>query len=128
MTADPVREGVARPQSRRAILAALGGGLAALVAQAVGRPLPVRATHAGSLQLEHENPTDAETEIVATTPEAAVVETTAFRGQSDNGYGLAGISAAPPDQAGPRNTGVYGVAGSGQNAADFTGETGVYGF
>lgn len=128
MTADAVHEGVARPQSRRAILAALGGAVAALVAQALGRPLPARATHAGYVQKEHENPTTSETAIVATTPNGALVETTAFRGESDLGYGVVGVSAAGPDAVGPRNTGVYGVAGPGLNAAPSTGEVGVYGF
>jgi hypothetical protein len=108
------------PRSRRAILAALGGGLAALVAQAIGRPLPVKGTHAGPVYLADPNASTVETAIVATGP------ATAFRGQSVAGYGLHGVSAGGADV--PKGTGVYGTSGSAADAASDTQQTGVYGF
>jgi len=43
--------------SRRGLLAAGFGGAVALAAQALGRPAPAQATHAGYVQIDHNNST-----------------------------------------------------------------------
>ena len=114
-------------RSRRAVLAALGGGFAALVAQAIGRPLPARSATGGNAILGQANQADAETSITNTDPAVGGGTTageTAFRGQAANGIGLKGVSTTDS----PTNTGVYGLAGDGANAQDDTRQTGIYGF
>jgi hypothetical protein len=108
-------------RSRRAILAALGGGFAALVAQAIGRPLPARAVDGDAVNVGAAETGSTETSI--TVAGAA----SAFRGQSADGIGLKGVSSTALS-AEPTNTGVYGLAGAGTNAQDDTRQTGVYGF
>jgi hypothetical protein len=109
------------PRSRRAILAALGGGLAALIAQAIGRPLPVRGANTDPV-----NVGEAETGTIETS--ISVTGTaTAFRGESVQGYGLKGVSSdVSSDSA--TNTGVVGIAGAAGGAESDTHQTGVYGF
>jgi hypothetical protein len=76
------------PKSRRAVLAAGLGGLAAAVAGGLfGRPTPVRGAHAGTLQLEHDNPTTALTAI-----STSADFTTAFAGNATSGFGLYGTA------------------------------------
>jgi hypothetical protein len=108
-------------RTRRAVLAALGGGLAALVAQAIGRPLPARAVDGDVVNVGAAESGATETSITV------AATATAFRGQSAEGYGLKGVSSAA-SSAEATNTGVYGLAGAGTNAQDDTRQTGVYGF
>jgi hypothetical protein len=114
-------EVIAVPRSRRAILAALGGGVAALVANAIGRPLPIRAADGDPVNVGAAETGTTETSITVTGA------ATAFRGESAQGYGLRGVSSeATVDNA--KSTGVVGIAGSATNAEPDTHQTGVYGF
>jgi hypothetical protein len=108
-------------RSRRAILAALGGGFAALVAQAISRPLPARALDGDVVNVGAPETGSTETSITVTGTAPA------FRGQSAQGIGLKGVSSTA-SSAEATNTGVYGLAGAGTNAQDDTRQTGVYGF
>lgn len=104
------------PQSRRAILAALGGGLAALIAQALGRPLPVRADHGQPGQDLLKNVTNsatATTRLSADLFASDVLEVanntgsgagTAIRGTT---HGATGVRGETQD-----GTGVHGLAKS----------------
>jgi hypothetical protein len=114
-------EVIAMPRSRRAILAALGGGVAALVAQALGRPLPLRAADGDAVNVGAAETGATETSITVTGA------ATAFRGQSAQGHGLVGVSSeGSVDNA--KGTGVVGIAGPATNAEADTHQTGVYGF
>jgi hypothetical protein len=108
-------------RSRRAILAALGGGVAALVAQALGRPLPARAANNDPVTVGNPFTGTTETSITVTG------NATGFRGRSASGLGLKGVSDAGAG-GGPTNTGVYGQSGPSTNAATDTTSTGVYGY
>lgn len=94
--------------TRRALLAGVLGAVAAVAAQALGRPIPGAA--AGNLVLEQDNPTTASTSIT-TSSDAA------FRGESTRsagGVGVMGIAASGVGVSGfvndPESTAVFGAA------------------
>ena len=94
------------PRSRRALLAAGLGGLAALAAQALGRPVPVRAADPNDVVLGATNTATTTTKI-----QNLANNSTVFRSHSSgSGIGVEGSSGS--------DTGVWGWSDSG---------TGVYG-
>lgn len=123
--------------SRRAIVAALGGGFLALVAQALNRPIPLRATHDGTsnLHVGGTNSTTTTTTLTTNGTDPAQfgflaqaptdgfgVKGTGFDGgvlgEGGEGDGVVGLGAA----------GVYGSGGYGVMGDVSAGGTGVYGF
>jgi hypothetical protein len=120
MTADALHSG---PRSRRALLAAAVGGVGALAAEAIARPLPAQAASA-ALMTEVDNPTTARTSISAvtsiTTPGAIAFETnvgldaTAIHGDSPGGVGVFGTN----------DTSGAGVVGNSNHAVGVLGQTG----
>jgi hypothetical protein len=136
------------PRSRRTVLAASLGGLAALAANAIGRPALVRANDPNDVLLGGVNTTGSRTTIRNTTTGNAVLSlentnfglgllvstsnaqgilattgaSTAVEGDSDTGYGVVGASNT--------GTGVWGVVGGAGNGVEGHGSgtgVGVYG-
>ena len=100
------------PRSRRALLAAAGGGLAALAAQTLGRPAAIRAADGDPVLLGQLNSETIETEIENTDPSG-----TALIGHSGtDGTGLQGLTSAGVGVSGGAGTGtgVYGFSGTGK--------------
>jgi hypothetical protein len=96
------------PRPRRALLAGLAGGLAATVANGLGRADPVSAHDPDDVRLGADNSATTRTEITNTATNG-----TAFAGEgSGAGTGVAGFSNSS-------GQGVYGFSNSGQ---------GVYGY
>lgn len=96
--------------SRRALLTGAAGAIAAFVAQALGRPLPVAG--AGNLVLEQDNPTARTTSITTSGDVALIGEATGV-----NGVGLIGTASHSLGSSGvqgfthgPESTAVVGVA------------------
>jgi hypothetical protein len=98
------------PRTRRALLAGGLGGLAALVASALGRPLPARAGTDGDVVLDAVNTATGTTKIVNTTSDVPV-----FTGQSTTGTGLYGRSTTQYGVRGhsASDSGVYATSGTG---------------
>jgi hypothetical protein len=115
------------PRTRRALLVGGIGGLAALVASALGRPLPVEAGNDGDVVLGATNTAAATTLVQNTTTTAA-----ALKGKGTLGDGLVGESAAV-DKSGVYGSAAvydgYGVYGRNPNALGYLGGyySGVYG-
>jgi hypothetical protein len=128
----------ATPRSRRAILGAALGGAAAIVAQAIGRPVSVRAAdndavlvgaaHQGTTVTSIENTTAAQTSLKGIHAGTGV----GVEGSAQTGIGLRGASlnsTATTDFLVPSHkTGVIGLAGDQTEASDNTDETGIYGY
>jgi hypothetical protein len=136
------------PQSRRALLAGALGGVVALAAQAIGRPLPALAGADGDVVLGEFNNANSATviqapnmalEVLGISPaiHGATIEAEDYVGappvgvwgQSTFGTGVMGSSM---DYVGVRGmsqgwTGVYGWAGSSVNPPAPNSRTGVYG-
>jgi hypothetical protein len=106
------------PTSRRALLAGLAGGLAATVANSLGRPQPASAHDADDVRLGGFNSTASLTSITNTSINAATFQGTAtgsgagIIGQSDSGRGVKGAS--------PAGTGVRGESFSGWGVDGFS--------
>lgn len=101
------------PRSRRALLAAAAGGLAALAAQTIGRPAEIRATDGNPVLLGQLQDETLETEIENTTDDIAAL---IGHGSGARGIGLQGVTS---DGVGVRGdagtgTGVYGFSGTGK--------------
>jgi hypothetical protein len=116
------------PRTRRALLAGGIGGLAALVASALGRPLPAEAGSDGDVVLGADNPASTRTSIFNTTNGE-----TPFEGMSYLGDGLRGTTKAGT-RAGVRGVSdiaeAYGVCGENPTTGAFgslAGLTGVEG-
>jgi hypothetical protein len=106
-----------RTKSRRAILAAAVGGLAALAAEALGRPTAVRAGSDGDVVLGANNYASSGTLIDTGFADVPFVFRTSSSGSGD---GIRGASHS--------GDGVYGASSSGSGvAADSTSGVGVYG-
>jgi hypothetical protein len=124
------------PRSRRALLAAALGGAAAVTAQAVVKPLEVRAADGGNALLgtanesttvtSFENTDASETSLAGIHDGAG----TAIDGSSATGTGVNGTStdttATDDFSVASHKTGVIGSAGAPSTAVN-TDETGVYG-
>lgn len=124
-------------RSRRAILAAGLGGLAATVASALGRPQPVRAGSDGDVVLGTNNTSATQTGITNSAGGTALAVTSngdtsvaisgtvngagrAVWGESTQGYGVVGASGT--------SYGVYGGSSSGDGVHGTSGDAyGVYG-
>jgi hypothetical protein len=106
------------PRSRRALLVGAAGGLAALAAQALGRPLPARAANGDPVLLGKSNLGTDVTYIVNTSSgdiETLVVlkeNGTAMRGSTTSGIGVEGSSGVGRGVHGfsRDNYGVHGVS------------------
>jgi hypothetical protein len=114
-------------RSRRALLTAGLGGLAALAANALGRPLPARAANGDPILAGTAETASLETRITSSATNSA-----AIAGVSSGGnYGVAGISGAGAIPAFPTKTGLFGYANQDSNARGAQGKsvlgTGVYG-
>ena len=137
---------VTAPRSRRAILAGAAGGLAALVAQALGRPAIVRAGSDGDVVLGAPNTTTGNTRIENTGTGVGFVGISGSsigvngvselyigaRGQSKSWIGVYGVTSATDQpatvgQASFNSSGVLGFSGGGDLPAA-PGKTGVYGY
>lgn len=127
------------PRSRRALLLGAAGGLAALAAQALGRPTPVRATH-GDVHLGGTNQTTTMTVIQNIAESGSGLLVTGrgnaggtgwgIQGSSDRGAGLDGRSGYGPGVIGrsSQGTGVAGESFDGYGVHGHSNETyGVYG-
>ena len=125
------------PRSRRVLLAATAGSLAALAAQALGRPLPARAvsvvlggTNTATTTTKIENLTTSDTVFWANSTWG-----TGVYGYSSSGYGVYGYSSSSygVHGASDSNAGVYGrayadkAATVGQSMANATGLLGYSG-
>ena len=99
----------AAPRSRRALLAASLGGLAALGVEALGRPAPARAGTDGDVVLGAPNTATSITKIANYT-----TSNTVFWGASSTGTGVYGTSSSTSGVRGESNSGfgVYGVSAS----------------
>jgi hypothetical protein len=123
------------PRSRRALLAAAAGSLAALAAQAVGRPSPARGANLDPVKLGTNNTETTRTLIENTTDGRTVLwaratgSGKALLGTTDSGAGLYAYSGSGPGVHGNSGarTGVYGFSGSGAAPTLIPGKTGVYG-
>ena len=93
------------PRSRRAILGAGLGAVAATVATALARPLAVRATDGDFVQVGNTYTASTVTGFDTT----AVPGVTALSGNSDSGHGVSGGTTS--------GTGVFGLSGSGTGVA-----------
>ena len=117
----------AAPRSRRHLLAAAAGGLAALAAQAFGRPLPARAVDGDYVRVGWARTGTATTSIANTTDDSVVFQATstaggiAVVGNSTSYFGVQGVSTSSIGVDGQSDTwyGVRGVSGT---------QTGVYGY
>jgi hypothetical protein len=97
------------PSSRRALLGAAIGGVAAFVAQGLARPLPVRAADGETVLVGGEYTSTSVTKISNTTTGDNVLE-----GESSSGTGVTGVSSAG---IGVYGIGVYGIAVYGNSVA-----------
>src|SRR4249920_1742463 len=91
--------------SRRALLLASVGGAAALVAQAIGRPLSIRAADGEAVEVGGEYQGDSVTQITASGGVNAIA------GVSDSGVGLAGSATTGSGVTGAADTGI-GILGT----------------
>jgi hypothetical protein len=108
-------------RSRRAILAAGLGGLAAFAANALGRPLPARAVNGDPILAGTAEDATAETRITSSATNSA-----AIAGVSSGGnYGVAGISGTGTIPAFATKTGLFGFADQDANARGAQGKSGV---
>jgi hypothetical protein len=117
--------------SRRAILAAGAGGLAAVIAQAIGRPFTTLATHLPGFG--HDNTASATTNLTTEGTVNPALQVVSFGSFSQN-TAIVGVSAQDTTQEGlppaiPANTAVYGYSRHGDNPRGVVGEggTGVLG-
>jgi hypothetical protein len=99
-------------RSRRALLAAAVGGVAALAAAAVGRPLPVRGATGGPLIMGAANTADtSNTSVITNSTGTALLVT-----QAGPGTALRGSAVGPNSIAGfftaQNGTGISGVTGT----------------
>lgn len=111
-------ETTSSPRSRRALLAAAGGGLAAIVAQALGRPASVRALDPNDVVLGAYNSTRSRTMIenLSTGTTAAAI---AIRGKTNGAGGSAvGVEGLAGD--------AIGVQGKSTSWVGVNGESGSY--
>ena len=114
------------PRSRRVLLAAAAGSLAALAAQALGRPLPTRAANGDPLTVGSNLSGTATTKITNNTN-----GNTVFWGASDSGVGVYGTSRVAAGVRGESSAwkGVYGLSGSNAGVLGESGSgAGVQGF
>ncbi|TME79969.1 MAG: hypothetical protein E6I45_11920 [Chloroflexi bacterium] len=129
-----------RAQSRRQLLTAAAGGVAALAAEALTRPHAVDAVSA-ALMTEVDNPTSAETSVTSsqsTTGEVAFKVAigdlgTALHADSPNGVGVLGTNnLGGAGVMGNSTGGAVGVIGQTGDPAGYpgvpAGSAGVYGF
>jgi hypothetical protein len=121
-------EAQSTPSSRRAVLAAALGGLAALVAQALGRPAPTRAGTDGDVALNEVRGVTSETGVTM-----YVGLTPALVGKITGPYGGTAVSGDGGSYGvGVAGTGLYGVIGTGKGFAGIRGTadvgTGAYGY
>lgn len=93
------------PTSRRALLLASVGGAAALLAQALGRPLSIRAADGDAMQVGGEYLGDSVTQITTSSGVNAIA------GVSDTGAGLSGSAGSGSGVVGAADTGI-GVVGT----------------
>jgi hypothetical protein len=129
------------PRTRRALLAGVGGAVAALAAQAIGRPIPVAAA---TVQLGQLNTETAPTTFRNTKASASAVALrgrTSYTGPASGSVGVDGISSGVNGTGvkGTANKGAvaygvwgsstagYGVVGTGNTGVAGTGATGVEG-
>ena len=113
------------PRTRRAVIAASLGAVAALAAHAAGRPLPVRAADGDPVAVGGEYTSTSVTQI-------SIATGTAIRGVSSNGTGLAGNgTSAGVNGTSSAGQGVSGASVSGHGVVgtsnSTTGSFGVYG-
>src|SRR5262245_47631815 len=99
----------ATPRSRRAILAASLGGAAALVANALGRPLPAEAANGDTMHVGGEYTSTAVTYIENS---ASGDPGIAFWGASPASVGVYGSSSATSGVVGEGPEGVHGYGGT----------------
>ena len=146
------------PRSRRALLVATAGGLAALAAQALRRPSPVRAVDPNDVVLGATNTSSSTTTIRNTSGNSntALRATTNGSGyglyaESNSGYGAGGLSESGIGVSGwstssfgvkgwsssgigafgetTSGTGVKGTSGSGLGVSGISvSDTGIYGY
>jgi len=104
-------------RSRRAIITAGLGGLAAFAASALGRPAPVRAANGGAVVLAAQND---ETSVTTITNNGSGP---AFAGIAGDGAGVGGISASSRglDGYSTSGQGVYGASSSSYGVYGTTG-------
>ena len=114
----------AAPRSRRALLAASLGGLAALAAQALGRPLPTRAANGDPVTVGGTLSGTAITKIANSTN-----SNTVFWGASSSGVGVYGTSSSSSGVRGESSggRGVYGLSGGDTGVFGESSAVGVYG-
>jgi hypothetical protein len=114
-------------RSRRELLAAAAGGVLALVATAIGRPLPTRAADGEAMVVGGEYTSTTVTRITTATSRG-----TAIRGNSDSGIAIHGVSGSyvgvwgeSTSVMGVRgiSTSASGVAGSSASGAGITGDS-----
>lgn len=122
------------PQTRRALLAGAIGGLAALTAQLLGRPLPAQGANLDHVRMGTNNTETARTLIRNTNSGKTVLWADATGGgtgvyaSTDSGIGVSGYSTDGSGVQGHARsrTGVYGFTGTGA-APSGPSRTGVYG-
>jgi hypothetical protein len=112
------------PSSRRALLIASVGGVAAMVATALGRPLPARAADGDPIVAGGEYTSTSVTRITASGA-AGAIEGFAASGTGIGGSSTSGTGVSATSESG---SAVFAVSGS-QTAAAIVGQgsTGVYG-
>ena len=115
-------ESLTTRNSRRTLLAAAVGGLAAATAQTIARPLPALAGHgvddgAESLHMGEDNTTGAETSLSASLPEETPGDPVGLRVHINKGRGLNGSSSV--------GVGVWGVSLDGDQDHPHVGVEGV---
>jgi hypothetical protein len=121
----PVTIETATPRSRRAVLAASAGGLAALAAGALGGAVPVRAANGDVVHVGDDLSGTSFTRITNTAGGPALAGVgatfgTGVEGDSASGAGVNGHSGS--------GTGVYGTGPIGVSGQSGGGGTGVVGF
>jgi hypothetical protein len=112
-------------RSRRALIAAGLGGVAATAAHAVGRPLPAQAGHGpgidpNALHLGAQNSTDAETRLSADLPEGTppgpiALQVGINKGRAVNGFASVGVGVWGVSLNGDQDQPHVGVEGSSEN-------------
>lgn len=124
------------PRTRRALLGATVGALAASVAQALGRPRPARAGVDGDVVLGASQYTGAQTTIINLSTTSTVLQLTNFGGgtglgvSTSSGRGIDAWSAGSTAIRGEGLRGVVGVSATGDGvvgASDGSVKSGVYG-
>jgi hypothetical protein len=114
----------ARPRSRRELLAGAAGGVLALVASAIGRPLPARAADGQAVLVGGEYTSTSVTKITNGTPRDASLPLEAssgdaIQGDSSSGIAIRGVSGSYVGVWGESTSliGVRGVSASGTGIA-----------